>query len=145
MNTPVTASHDIAVGIERRERRVEGPAGIDAAGERSQTASRTPPSMNRYQLRRLSRGKARSRAPIISGTMKLPSVLGIEGIRKNHTMMMPCMVNRRLYMSELTRSACGVASSMRIAVAAAPPMKKKKSQAGEIENRNSLVVGREEP
>ena len=58
--------------------------------------------------------------------MKLPSVLGIDGIRKNHTMMMPCMVNSRLYMSELTRSACGVASSIRIAVAAAPPIKKKK-------------------
>src|ERR1043166_7104507 len=75
-----------------------------------------PPSMNRYQLKRLRRGKARSRAPIIKGTMKLPSVLGIDGIRKNHTMMMPCMVNRRLYMSELTRSASGVASSIRIIV-----------------------------
>jgi hypothetical protein len=29
-------------------------------------------------------------------------------------------------MSELTKSACGVASSIRIAVAAAPPIKKKK-------------------
>jgi len=46
------------------------------------------------QLARLSRGKARSRAPIISGTRKLPSVVGIEGIRKKNTMMMPCMVNK---------------------------------------------------
>ena len=33
MNTPVTASDDVAVGVQRRERRVEGPAGIDAAGQ----------------------------------------------------------------------------------------------------------------
>ena len=52
--------------------------------------------MNRYQLARLSRGNARSRAPIISGSIKLPSVLGIDGIRKNHTMITPCMVNSRL-------------------------------------------------
>ena len=52
--------------------------------------------MNRYQLTRLSRGKARSRAPSISGTMKLPSVTGTAGTRKNHTMITPCMVNSRL-------------------------------------------------
>ena len=33
MNTPTTAEHDVAVGIEGRERRVEGPAGVDAADE----------------------------------------------------------------------------------------------------------------
>ena len=32
--------------------------------------------MNRYQLSRLSRGKARSLAPIISGTRKLPKRVG---------------------------------------------------------------------
>ena len=35
--------------------------------------------MNRYQLARLSRGNARSRAPSISGVTKLPSVTGIAG------------------------------------------------------------------
>ena len=56
----------------------------------------SPPAMNRYQLNKLSRGKARSLAPIISGIMKLPIVAGIDGMRKNHTMITPCMVNRRL-------------------------------------------------
>ena len=35
-----------------------------------------------YQLIRLSFGKATSRAPIISGIRKFPSVAGIEGTRK---------------------------------------------------------------
>ena len=52
--------------------------------------------MNRYQLSRLMRGKARSRAPIISGTMKLPRVTGIAGTRKNQTMTTPCSVKARL-------------------------------------------------
>ncbi len=52
--------------------------------------------MNRYQLARFSFGNARSRAPSISGTTKLPMVTGTAGTRKNHTMMMPCMVNSRL-------------------------------------------------
>ena len=49
-----------------------------------------------YQLSRLSRGKARSRAPIISGIRKLPKVFGIDGIRKNQTMITPCSVKARL-------------------------------------------------
>ncbi len=49
-----------------------------------------------YQLSRLRRGKARSRAPIIIGTRKLPSMAGIDGIRKKNTMTMPCMVKNLL-------------------------------------------------
>ena len=52
--------------------------------------------MYRYQLRRLIRGKARSLAPIISGTRKLPSTAGIEGIRKKKTITWPCMVKSLL-------------------------------------------------
>jgi len=52
--------------------------------------------MNIYQLSRFSFGKARSLAPIIMGMKKFPSVVGIDGIRKNHTMMMPCMLNNLL-------------------------------------------------
>ena len=48
---------------------------------------------NKDQLVRFKRGNARSRAPIISGMRKLPSVAGIDGIRKNQTMITPCMVN----------------------------------------------------
>ena len=49
-----------------------------------------------YQLSRLSRGKARSLAPIIIGTKKLPSTAGIDGIRKKKTMIMPCIVKSLL-------------------------------------------------
>ena len=46
-----------------------------------------------YQLSRLMRGKARSFAPIMIGTRKLPSTAGIDGIRKKNTITTPCMVN----------------------------------------------------
>ena len=42
------------------------------------------------------RGNARSLAPSISGSRKLPSVAGIAGIRKKNTMMTPCIVNKLL-------------------------------------------------
>ncbi len=52
--------------------------------------------MKMYQLIRFSFGKATSRAPIIRGIRKFPSVAGIEGTRKKNTMMMPCMENSLL-------------------------------------------------
>ena len=55
-----------------------------------------PPTMKMYQLSRLSRGKARSRAPIIIGMRKLPSTAGIDGIRKKKIIMMPCIVKSLL-------------------------------------------------
>ena len=42
------------------------------------------------------RGKARSRAPIMIGIRKFPSVAGMDGTRKKNTMMIPCMVNSLL-------------------------------------------------
>ena len=39
------------------------------------------------------RGNARSFAPIMIGIRKLPSVAGIEGMRKKNTITTPCMVN----------------------------------------------------
>jgi hypothetical protein len=52
--------------------------------------------MKRYQLSRLIRGKARSRAPIIRGMRKFPSVAGMDGIRKKKTMITPCSVKSLL-------------------------------------------------
>ena len=49
-----------------------------------------------YQLSRLIRGNARSFAPIMIGIRKLPSIAGIDGIRKKNTMTTPCMVNSLL-------------------------------------------------
>ena len=42
------------------------------------------------------RGKARSLAPIISGTRKLPRMAGIDGIRKKNTITTPCAVKTLL-------------------------------------------------
>ncbi len=78
-----------------------------------------------YQLARFSFGKARSLAPIMSGTRKLPSVDGIDGIRKKNTMITPCIVNSLLYVSSDTRSPGGVTSSSRMSTANDPPRKKK--------------------
>ena len=59
------------------------------------------------------------------GTRKLPSTAGMAGMRKKNTIITPCIVNSLLYVSSLTRSPAGVASSSRINTAIAPPMKKK--------------------
>jgi hypothetical protein len=59
------------------------------------------------------------------GSMKLPSVAGIDGIRKKNTMMTPCAVNMRLYTSGVVKSDAGVSSSRRISNAKRPPRKKK--------------------
>ena len=68
----------------------------------------TPPSNQRRERERahrarrgtssarFRRGNARSRAPIMSGIRKLPSVAGIDGMRKNHTMITPWMVKSLL-------------------------------------------------
>ena len=49
-----------------------------------------------YQLSRLMRGNARSLAPIMIGIRKLPSVAGIDGIRKKKTIITPCSVKSLL-------------------------------------------------
>ena len=51
-------------------------------------------------------------------------------------MMMPCMVKSLLYVSDATRSGCGVSSSRRIRPANAPPIKKKNV----IEIRYSIAM-----
>ena len=73
---------------------VERPARVRPARE-DRDEDENPPIAVRYQEARLSLGKARSGAPIIIGSRKLPKVVGIDGTRKNHTMMMPCMENSR--------------------------------------------------
>ncbi len=52
--------------------------------------------MYRYQLNKLSRGKARSLAPIIIGRKKFPSTVGITGTRKKKTMITPWIVKSLL-------------------------------------------------
>ena len=49
-----------------------------------------------YQLARFSFGNARSFAPIMIGTRKLPSTDGMAGMRKKNTIITPCIVNSLL-------------------------------------------------
>ena len=72
----------------------------------------------------------------MSGTRKLPSTAGTDGIRKKNTIVMPCMVNTLLYMSADIRSPAGVSNSRRISMANEPPIQKKKV----IEIRNSMAM-----
>ena len=87
------------------------------------TSANDAPMMYRYQLSRLILGNARSLAPTISGMRKLPSTAGTDGIRKKKTIVIPCMVNSLLYVSDETRSPAGVSSSSRISMAKNPPTK----------------------
>ena len=96
MKMPSAVAITPGVGVRSAVRRVEGPAGIDAAGEHGEQTEQSPPTTSRYQLSRLSLGKARSRAPIMIGRKKLPSVAGIDGIRKKKTITTPCMVKSLL-------------------------------------------------
>src|SRR5688572_11198591 len=92
--------------------------------------------MNTYHDRRLSLGNARSLAPIIIGTRKLPRTAGIDGTRKKKIITRPCMVKSLLYVSDCTRSPAGVISSSLINTANAPPTKKK----NEIEIRYRIAM-----
>ena len=59
------------------------------------------------------------------GMKKLPSVAGIEGIRKKKIITTPCNVKSLLYVSAATKSPCGVISSSRMPSANRPPTAKK--------------------
>ena len=55
----------------------------------------------------------------------MPSVAGIDGIRKKKIITTPCIVKSLLYMSGDTRSPRGVSSSSRTPAAKRPPIAKK--------------------
>ena len=67
---------DVGVGVGRAERRVKGPAGIDAAHQHGVEHEQRRPTMKMYQLSRFSLGNARSLQPIIIGTRKFPERRG---------------------------------------------------------------------
>ena len=98
--------------------------------------------MKRYQLSRLSRGKARSRAPIISGSEEIAERDRDRGHQEephhDHAVQreQPVVGLGRLQHALRGRSGCS-----RINAAATPPMKKKKVIDAEIEHRDPLVVG----
>ena len=96
MKMPRPAGDHVGVREGRAVGRVERPAGVDAAGDDRVQREDARRACRCTSWRRLSRGKARSFAPIMIGIRKLPSTAGIDGIRKKKTMTMPCMVKSLL-------------------------------------------------
>jgi len=84
----------------------------------------SPPARNTQKLKALRRGKATSRAPIISGTRRLKKT-ALSGITTRKIIVVPCIVNRRLYWSAFSTSPLAVVSCSRISSASTPPRRKK--------------------
>ncbi len=83
------------------------------------------PKTYTYQLARFSLGNATSLAPIISGSRKLPSAAGIDGMMNKKIMIAPWRVKNWLYVSASIRIRSGLNNSVRRTTASAPPTKKK--------------------
>src|SRR5579875_3405653 len=66
------------------------------------------------------KGKAMSRAPIMSGMRKFPKALG-RVVRKNRTMIVPCMVTAARYWAGSRRPFWGHPRWSRMSMASAPP------------------------
>ena len=99
------------------------------------------------------RGKAMSRAPIMSGMRKLPKAPDSIGMMKKKIMIVPCMVTRPMYCSgsascmksgewpyssapKIGISCHGQASCVRMSIAKRPPILKKMS----VVNRNCTPI-----
>ena len=86
---------DAVPGLSTRlgERRVTRPAALRRAarGEEAEESVRPPKRKNQYDIA-FSRGNATSRAPIISGTRKLPKPARI-GTTTRKTIVVPWIVN----------------------------------------------------
>ena len=82
-----------------------------------------PPSRYIQYEKALSRGNATSRAPIISGTRKLPKPARI-GTTTRKIIVVPCIVMTSLYEFFVRKLSLGVASWARINTASSPPTTK---------------------
>ena len=70
------------------------------------------------------------------GKTKLPSAAGIDGMMKRNTMIAPCSVNMRLYVSAPMIVRPGVSSSRRTRSAKMPP----RMNANRIEARYMMPI-----
>ena len=85
-----------------------------------------PPASSSQYDRALRRGKAMSRAPSCSGTMKFAKPVQ-TGTTKRKTIVVPCIVKKELYCCAVRKPVSGVASWVRIPSASKPPVRKKKN------------------
>ena len=95
MNTPIDAEDDMAVGIHGRERRVEGPAGVDAADEQG-VEHEGAAEHEQIPAQEIEPRKCQVARADHQRHEEIAERVGIDGMRKNHTITMPCMVNSRL-------------------------------------------------
>ena len=84
-----------AVGVGAAVGSIERPTGIDTAEENG-SQRKQPSEHEDVPTDQVERGNAMSRAPIMIGIRKFPRTLGIEGIKKNQTMITPCKVKSLL-------------------------------------------------
>ncbi len=85
-----------------------------------------PPSRKSQYDSAFRRGNAMSRAPICSGTRKLPNPARI-GTTTRKIIVVPCIVTTWLYESFVRNDSSGVASCARISSASTPPSAKNTS------------------
>ena len=76
------------------------------------------------------------------GRRKFPSTVGMEGIRKNQTMITPWIVNRRLYMSVRTRPPVGFMKMQADHGGGDPANHKKERDRDHEKDPDPLVIGR---
>ena len=96
MKMPSAGGDHVRIGVGRAVGRVEGPAGIHAAGQHGEQGEQ-PADHQQVPAQQVdARETPGPCAPIIIGRKKLPSVAGIDGIRKKNTIITPCRVNSLL-------------------------------------------------
>ena len=98
-----------------------------------------------YQLSRLMRGNARSFVPIMIGSRKLPSVAGIDGMRKKKIITTPCSVKSLLYMSGDHEVALRRQQLQPDAGGEQPADREEDRDRDEVQHRDPLVVLGQEP
>jgi hypothetical protein len=89
------ASTDFRIGEGGAEGRVEGPAGVDAAGQHAVQHHDAADDVE-IPAQQVDAGEGEILGADHQGTRKLPSTAGMDGMRKKKTMTMPCMVKSLL-------------------------------------------------
>ena len=92
---------------------------------KKESRSTIPPKRKSQYDIAFRRGNAMSRAPIMSGTRKLPNPARI-GTTTRNTIVVPCIVMTSLYESPVRTSPFACASCVRISMAITPPARKKR-------------------
>ena len=129
------------------QRRIRPPAGVRARrpSRTSSSQSTSPPRRKSQYESALRRGNAMSRAPIISGTRKLPKPARI-GTTTRKIIVVPCIVSDlvvRVLRQQLLARASRAATRMRSA--RMPPSDEEDERGRDVQDPDPLVVDGDEP